>query len=145
LNTITTSRVASTAKWAEELAYSRAIRRGPNIWISGTVPVDTAGDVVGVEDSYVQAQHVLSIISAALIELNASLDDVVRTRVYLRDWQAKDGAAKAHREAFAHAMPAATFVLAGLVEPTMLVEIEVEAYVSNVPNSLLKRKQNERF
>jgi enamine deaminase RidA (YjgF/YER057c/UK114 family) len=133
-------RVASTATWAQELAYSRAVRQGPHVWVAGTVAVDLEGNVVGIDDAYTQAKHILSIISAALSEAGASLDDVVRTRVYLRDWQAKDGAAKAHREAFASAMPAATFVLAGLVDPSMLVEIEVEAYVVDVRKSPFKKE-----
>jgi enamine deaminase RidA (YjgF/YER057c/UK114 family) len=121
----------ATSKWAAQIGYSRGVRAGPHIWISGTVAVDAQGQVVGPGDAYVQSRHILGIVQSALTELGADLSDVVRTRVYLKDWSAKDGAAQAHLEAFGAVLPAATFVLAGLVEQAMLVEMEVEAYVTD--------------
>lgn len=121
--------IPSAAKWAEEIGYSRAVRVGAHVWVAGTVPVDADGAVVGPGDAYAQAKRIVEIIEAALAQANASLQDVVRTRVYLKDWSAKDGAARAHREAFSAIRPAATFVVAGLVDEAVLVEMEVEALV----------------
>lgn len=121
--------VPADSKWAEQLAYSRAVRIGSHVWVAGTVAVDSQGQVVGLGDAFVQTNYILSIVASALLKVGASMNDVVRTRVYLRDWTVKEGAMRAHREAFADIRPATTVVLAGLVEDSMLVEIEVEAFV----------------
>lgn len=121
--------IPSVAKWANEIGYSRAVRVGAQVWVAGTVSLDADGRIVGHGDAYAQAKRVIEIIEAALAQAGATLADVVRTRVYLRDWSAKDGAARAHREAFAVIRPASTFVVAGLVEEEVLVEMEVEALV----------------
>ncbi|MBK6649758.1 MAG: RidA family protein [Betaproteobacteria bacterium] len=123
------SLVPAESKWADQVGYSRAVRAGPHIWVAGTVAVDTLGSAVGTGDAYEQALHILKIVEQALARVGANMSDVVRTRVYLRDWSAKDGATRAHREVFAQVRPAATFVLAGLVEDVFLVEIEAEAFV----------------
>jgi enamine deaminase RidA (YjgF/YER057c/UK114 family) len=128
----TRQHVPAATQWAEEIGYSRAVRVGAHVWVAGTVAVDAHGVLVGDGDAYAQAKHILSIIESALTHACASLDDVVRSRVYLKDWSARAGATKAHREAFNVARPAATFVLAGLVDPAMLVEIEVEAFIPNL-------------
>lgn len=121
--------VPAATQWADQLGYSRAVRVGQHVWVAGTVSVDPSGAVVGTGDAYVQAKHILHIIGSALDQAGAQLHDVVRTRMYLRDWSAKDGAVRAHREAFAEVLPVATVIFAGLVDDALLVEIEVEAYV----------------
>lgn len=106
--------------------YSRAVRVGPHIYMSGTTSQDPY--VTGC-DTYVQAKHALSIIGQALAEAGASFADVVRTVTYLTDMADADLAAKAHSEVFADIRPASTLIqVAALDDPERTVEIEVTAY-----------------
>lgn len=124
--------VYSGSKWEKQAAYSRAKRMGPHIAISGTVAVDAAGHVVGAHSAYEQARFILQKIEKALTEAGSSLQDVIRTRMYLADMKDFEGVGRAHREAFQGIDPATTAVGVGaLVDPAMLVEIEVDAYVQD--------------
>lgn len=121
-------RVPTNAPWAETVGYSRAIRVGDTIYVSGTAPMGADGEVAHVGDVYAQAKRCLEIIVAALGEAGARPEHVVRTRLYLRrasDWEA---VGRAHAEALGHAKPATTLVeVSGFVDPDILVEIEAIA------------------
>jgi enamine deaminase RidA (YjgF/YER057c/UK114 family) len=122
-------RVQTGAPWETIVGYCRAIAKGPHIWVAGTTAMRD-GMLVG-EDAYTQAKVCFEIIAEALQAVGASMDDVVRTRMYvtdIADWQA---IGRAHGEFFQDIRPAATMVqVAALIDPKMLVEIEVEAYHS---------------
>jgi enamine deaminase RidA (YjgF/YER057c/UK114 family) len=113
--------------WEAQVAYCRAKRIGNTVVVSGTVAVDERGQVVGA-DMYTQARYALSKIERALRECGASLEHVVRTRMFVTDLDQFEGVARAHREAFAGIDPVTTCVeVSRLVSPELLVEIEADA------------------
>ena len=122
--------VPTAAPWAARAGYSRAVRVGNVIHVSGTVAVDDDGAIAHPGDPYLQARRALDIIVAALKEVGAGPEHVVRTRMYVAhasDWEA---VARAHGEVFADVRPATTLVaVAGFVDPAILVEIEAMAVV----------------
>jgi enamine deaminase RidA (YjgF/YER057c/UK114 family) len=120
--------ISSGAAFEDRVGYSRAVRVGERGWVSGTAPI-MPGDADPPADAYAQAQVCLGIIERALGEAGASLDDVVRTRIYVTDAAHIDDVGRAHGEAFARARPATTGVVAQLLDPRWLVEIEAEAVI----------------
>lgn len=128
--------ISSGAPWEERVGYTRAVRVGDHVAVSGTTAVDAGGQVVGRGDAYAQVRHCFDIIAAALAEAGGSLDDVVRTRIYLariEDWQA---AGRAHREVFASVRPASTMLeVSRLIGEDMLVEVEADAILGRRDSS----------
>lgn len=115
-------RIGSGSIWETRVGYSRAVRTGNLVFVSGTT-CDGA-------DGYEQAKGAIAKIEAALEEAGASLDDVVRTRMFVTDITNWEAVARAHHEAFADIMPAATMVeVSRLISPELLVEIEVDAFI----------------
>lgn len=112
------------------MGYSRAVRVGPLVHVTGTTATDAAGEIVAEGDVYGQAAQAIANIAAALAQAGARLEDVVRTRIYVTDIARWEDVARAHREAFGSIMPATTMVeVSRLIDPRMLVEIEADAVV----------------
>jgi enamine deaminase RidA (YjgF/YER057c/UK114 family) len=122
--------VSSGTEWEAHVGYSRAVRAGEQVHVSGTTAVDDAGDVVG-ETAYEQAVAALEIVEGALTEADADLADVVRTRMYVTDIDDYEEVGRAHGEFFADVRPAATMVeVSQLVHEDLRVEIEATAVVT---------------
>lgn len=120
-------RVSTSAPWAATVGYSRAVRVGKRIWVSGTAPVAADGSIAFPGDAYLQAERCLQIITEALAELGAGPEHVVRTRMYVARADLWEAVGKAHGEIFGEVRPATTLIITGFVDPAMLVEIEAEA------------------
>lgn len=121
--------IFSGATWESKVGYSRAVRIGNVIEVSGTTAIQN-GEVQHKGDMYKQTQFVLALIEKALEEAGADLHDVVRTRIYVTDISRWEEAGKAHGEFFVHIRPATTMVeVSKLIDPEMLIEIEATAVV----------------
>jgi enamine deaminase RidA (YjgF/YER057c/UK114 family) len=121
-------RISSGAKWESIVGYSRAVRAGNRIYVTGTTALNEDGEIVGIGDAYEQARQCLRNIERALKRLDAGLEHIVRTRMFVTDISRWEEYGRAHGEFLKEVMPATTMVeVKALIDPRMLIEIEADA------------------
>jgi enamine deaminase RidA (YjgF/YER057c/UK114 family) len=122
--------ISSGTSWEKKFGYSRAVVVGNQVFVAGTTAVDEHGTVMGPDDPYAQASFIYQKVERALKEAGASMKDVVRVRTFVTDISRWEDVARAQGEVFADIRPAATLVqVTALVDPRLLVEIEVDAVI----------------
>ncbi|MCH8867199.1 MAG: RidA family protein [Proteobacteria bacterium] len=123
--------IRSGAPWEPIVGYSRAVRVGSFVAVSGSAPIGPDGELVGEGDPYLQTQRCIEVIAAALEEAGCGLEHVIRTRMFVTDIEQWPDIARAHEEAFGDIAPATSMVeVARLIEPDVLIEIEADAIVT---------------
>lgn len=127
--------ISTGTEWESQVGYSRAVRVGPEIHVSGTTATNSEGEIVGENDPYEQSVQALQNIERALKQLNATLEDVVRTRMYVTDIDHWEAIGDAHSEVFSEIRPATSMIEVNrLISPELLVEFEAVA-ISEPPTN----------
>jgi len=128
MNVSERQKIASGAKWEPIVGYSRAVKVGDRIYVTGTTALGEDGDIVGIGDAYEQAKQCLRNIETSLKRLDAGLEHIVRTRMFVTDISRWEEYGRAHGEVLGDVMPATTMVeVSALIDPRMLIEIEADA------------------
>lgn len=126
-------RAFSGAPWEAKVGYCRALRRGPHVWVTGTVAMDAAGGVFALGDPEAQARRCFEIIAQALEDVGATLQDVVRTRMFVTNIDHWEAFGRAHGAVFREYPPATTMIeISRFIGPDFLIEIEADAFVDEV-------------
>lgn len=128
---MTKMHIPSGTKWEPLIGYSRAVKVGNHIYVSGTTATINAEEICGIDDPYEQTVQTIKNIETVLAKAGAKLSDVVRTRIYVTDMNKWEAVGKAHREFFGEIRPATSMVeVSRLIDDRLLVEIEAEAVVN---------------
>ena len=123
--------ISSGAQWEYIVGYSRAVKIGNHIAVSGTTATDTNSNIVGINDYYAQTYYILQKIESALNQAGATMNHVIRTRIYVINIAHWQEVAKAHSEFFYEIKPATSMIeIKALIHPEMLVEIEADAFLN---------------
>ena len=119
---------SSGVKWEEIVGYSRAVRVGSRLYLTGTTAIDQHGELVGLDDAYAQTVQIIRNIERVIKQAGGTLENVVRTRMFVTDISQWEQYGRAHKEFFGKIRPCATMVeVRALIDPRMLIEIEVDA------------------
>lgn len=136
----TRQNISSHTKWEPIVGYSRAVRVGPFVYVSGTTALDERGRLVGLGDPAKQTAQALANIERALTEAGARMHDVVRTRIYVTNIDLWEKIGHAHAAAFGETRPATSMIqVEGLIEPSMLVEIEADAVIASEIEAIFRK------
>ena len=129
---MTVQRHGSGVEWEPIVGYSRVVRAGANVWVAGCTATTEDGAIAGPGDAYAQARQALRNVAAALAQVGAQVQDVVRTRMFVTDISQWEAIGRAHGEVFADIRPVTAMLeVSALLDPRMMVEIEADAFIGD--------------